>query len=146
MKKLLAVLALTLWMVPLVFCGERIVTYKELPEAAQAYISTHFADQKVVNVYLIQSWKSKEYKALLTNGGHLLFDKKGDCKGVFLGRNIVPENVIPKEITNHIAKHYPKAKVTEIQTRSNGNHEIKLTNGYHVRFNNKFKAIYTDIK
>lgn len=146
MKKIFTLIAFSLWMLNCSFAGERVIAYKDLPKTAQEFVNVHFVDQKVVNVNVIQSWTTKEYKVILTNGNYILFDKKGEWKGVFCGRNIAPDKIIPAEILNHIAKTYPKAKVTEIQHRSNGGYEIKLTNGYHVRFNNKMKAVYTDIK
>lgn len=146
MKKILTLIAFSLWMLNCTIAGERVIAYKELPKPAQEFVNAHFVDQKVVTVNVTQSWTTKEYKTVLTNGNYILFDKKGNWKGVICGRNTAPDKIIPAEIHNHIANTYPKAKVTEILRRSNGGYEIKLTNGYHVRFNNKLKAVYTDIK
>lgn len=146
MKNYYVFLTISILTINYIFAGERIIEYKELPKPAQQFVSNYFIHQKVVNVNLIRRWKSTEYKVLLTNGGYVLFDQSGKWTGVFCGRNIAPEKIIPPAIQNHITNNYPKTKVTDIQYLKNGDLDVKLTNGYHIRFNRQLKPISTDVK
>ena len=55
----------------------------------------------------------------------------------------VPGNVIPAQIQKYVSTNYPDAKVLRIE-KDKKDYEIKLSNGWEIKFDLKFNVIDID--
>lgn len=119
------------------------VKIDQLPQAAQQFIKTHFADSKVAMAKMESDWFDKNYDVIFTNGNKVEFDKRGNWKEVNCKYSSVPVDVIPSAIQKYVAENYPDAQVIKIE-RDKKDYEIKLSNKWELKFDLQFNLIDID--
>lgn len=119
------------------------IQVSQLPQTAQAFIKTHFADNKVAMAKVETDWFDKSYDVIFTNGDKLEFDKKGDWTEVNCKYSLVPAAVVPNAIKTYVATNYPDAKMLRIE-RDKHDYEVKLSNGWEIKFDMQFNVIDID--
>ena len=140
---LLLVVAVTPCSARAIFDDDRPIEYKELPEAAKQFIDKHFSKDKVTSVILDEDLMSKEYKVIFESGAKVEFKGDGTWEDVKCRYDAVPRALGPDKIADYVKKHYPEAKITEIN-REHGEWEVKISGGLELTFNKAYKLIDID--
>ena len=118
---------------------DRVITFDQLPQAAQTFLKTHFATK--VPLLVTADWD--DYTIRYESGEKIEFNKSGDWKDIECYNNKVPSNVIPEQIVNYVKQNYPGKSVIKIE-RHRSVYEVKLNNGMEVEFNRNFQVIGVD--
>mgnify|MGYP003520371628 FL=1 len=107
MKKL-ALLVVALFVVSLnaKAINDKPIMVNEMPQAAQTFIQTHFANQSVAMAKVESEIFNKSYDVIFTNGDKIEFDKKGNWTNIDCEHTQVPLNVIPAEIRNFLNQNF----------------------------------------
>lgn len=119
------------------------IQVNQLPQAAQTFIKTYFSNHKVAMAKVETDWFDKSYDVIFTNGDKLEFDKKGVWTEVNCKYSEVPVAVVPDAIKKYATTNYPEAKIIKIE-RDKHDYEVKLTNGWEIKFDMKFNVIDID--
>lgn len=144
MKKL--ILTVTLLLAAFgVACADvdRPITIDQLPQKAQHFLQTHFAQVKVSFAKEDAELFSTEYEVLLADGAKIEFDGDGDWQSVDCRFGVVPVAILPQPIAAYVAQNFPDAKVTKIEIER-GEYEVSLSNRLEITFNKSFRVIDID--
>ncbi len=143
MKKLFSLL-LSVFMLQFTACADdKPITVEQLPAAAQEFIKTHFTGTAVSFAKMDTDLFDKSYEVLLANGNKLEFDKKGEWKEVECRTTELPAAIVPQQIRDYVAAHQPGTKIITID-RDKRDYEVKLNNGFELKFDLKFNLIDMD--
>ncbi len=124
--------------------NDKPIQVSELPQAAQQFIKTHFANQTVAMAKVETEFLSKSYDVIFTNGDKLEFDKNGKWTNVDCEHSQVPTAVLPVEIQKYVQTHYPQSKVTQIELTDRKGYDVELSNHLEIEFNKKFQVVDMD--
>lgn len=119
------------------------IQVNQLPQQAQLFIKQYFSDSQVAIAKMETDLFYKSYDVIFTNGNKVEFDKKGNWTEVNCKYGVVPQKVIPVPIQKYISTHYAGAKVSKIE-RDSKDYEVKLSNGWELKFDMKFNLIDID--
>ena len=119
------------------------IQVNQLPQQAQTFIKANFANSKVAMAKMETDWLDKSYAVIFTNGDKLEFDKKGAWTEVNCKYSVVPVAVVPAAIRKYVTTNYPDAKMLKIE-RDKHDYEVKLSNGWEIKFDLKFNVIDID--
>ena len=118
---------------------DRVITYQQLPQAAQTFLKQHFA--KKVPLVVTADWD--DYTIVYESGEKVEFDKKGNWKEITCRTSKVPTDVVPQQIKSYLQKNYPGKSVVKLD-RHRSVYEVKLSNGMEIEFNRNFQVIDVD--
>jgi len=118
------------------------IKVEQMPYQAQQFIKRHFPKSSVALAKMESDFLGKSYDVIFTNGDKAEFDRSGEWQEVDCKYSQVPAAIVPVAIRNYVKKHYPSAKVLKIEKENRG-YEVKLSNGWEVKFDKKFNV--TDI-
>ena len=114
---------------------EQSMEISQLPANAQTMLKQHFPSAK--SIKRNHSGNQTEYTVKLEGGGRVELDAEGNWTEINCQRKAVPSPLIPKTITEIVAKRWPQAYIVQIERDRRG-YEIELSNGLEVDFNNQF--------
>ena len=122
------------------------ITFKELPTPAQNFIITNFKGQSTSYIIKDKDIMSIDYKAMLSGGTKIEFDKKGNWKEIDGNKNVIPNSVLPRGISDYISKNYKNQKVEKIDKETEyfkAGYKVTLLNDLELKFdkNGKFSRI-----
>lgn len=146
MKKLTSILAGIVLLVaaaPAMADNDRPITVGELPAASQQFLDQHFKNLEVSYAKVDEEVMDKDYKVVFVNGVKVEFGKDGQWKEVDCKYGEVPAAVVPKQIADYVAKHFPGRKITKID-RDRRDYEVDLDNGVDLKFDLQFRMIKMD--
>lgn len=146
MKKyifLFAGAALLAFSAPVMAGNDRPIAVGELPAAAQQFIKAHFAGVEVSYSKVDEELFDKDYKVVFVDGSKVEFAKDGQWKDVESKSGEVPAGIVPQQIADYVAKHYPGRKVISID-RDRRDYELELDNGLDLKFDLKFNLVDID--
>ena len=123
--------------------NDKPIAVNALPVKAQALLSNHFNNQKVMLATIESGVVSRSYDVVLQNGTKLEFDKKGNLTEIDCKQGIVPVQLIPQTIKNYLNDNYAGQSVKKIEMNKN-EYEVELTNGLDLTFNKHFQLIDID--
>ena len=133
MKKVLLLLVCLFTLQTVVWADDdKPIQVNQLPQTAQTFIKTHFPNNKVAMAKMETDWFDKSYDVIFTNGDKLEFDKKGIWTEVNCKYSAVPVAVVPDAI-----------KMLKIE-RDKYDYEVKLSNGWEIKFDMQFNVIDID--
>ena len=115
----------------------------QLPEKAQAFLSTYFPEAKVSLVRKEIDVLELNYDVIFTDGSKVEFDRKGNWTEVDCLAQPLPAGIVPDGINKVITTHYPEAQATKIE-RDHREVEVKLTNRVELTFNKHLQLIDID--
>ena len=121
---------------------ERQIEFRELPTKAQQFVKKHFANEELSMVILDTGLVSNEYDVIFASGTKVEFKGDGEWTDIDCRQGVVPADLVPKKIADHIKHKYPEATIRELQ-REYREWEVKLSNGLELTFDNSFRL--TDI-
>jgi len=119
-----------------------IITTKELPKKALAFLDTHFNGKTIQMVEKDTDFLSVSYKVTFTDRIEIEFDKNGEWDEVDGNKNPLPTTFILEPITAYIQTNYPNAQIIKIEKETRL-YEVKLDNGLELEFSKSgaFKRI-----
>ena len=123
--------------------NDKPISVNTLPAKAQALLTKHFSNQKVVLATIESNVIGKNYDVVLKNGTKLEFDKKGNLTEIDCKQGTVPTQFIPQAIKNYLKANYARQSVKKIEMNKN-EYEVELTNGLDLTFNKHFQLIDID--
>ena len=115
------------------FAEDVAITVKQLPTEAQQFLSTNFADVKVLYVTHDKDVTDNDYTVALADGTKIEFDRNGKWKSIENKRNFVPASLIPQSINTYIQTHYSTLKVVQIDRKALG-YEVELNSDIELKF------------
>ena len=119
------------------------IPVSQMPQKAQQFIKQHFAGSNIAMAKVESDFLQKSYDVIFTDGNKVEFDKKGNWTEVNCKFSVVPQGIIPSPIPKYTATNYPDAKVLKIE-RDKTDYEVKLSNGWELKFDSKFNLIDID--
>lgn len=115
----------------------------QMPQRAQQFIKDHFSGNSVALAKMESDFFSKSYDVIFTDGNKVEFDSKGEWTDINCKYSQVPTAVIPAAIQTYVSKQYPNATIQVIEKDSRY-YEVKLSNGWEVKFDKSFNVIDID--
>ena len=118
---------------------DQVITFDQMPEAAQALHKQYFANK--VPLVVTVDWD--DYTIMYESGEKVEFDKQGNWKEINCRSSQVPAELIPEQIKANIASTFPGAIILKIDRNRRG-YEVKLNNGFEVEYDHSFQVIDID--
>ena len=118
---------------------DQVITFSQMPEAAQALLKQYFANK--VPLVVTVDWD--DYTIRYESGEKIEFDKQGNWKEIDCRASLVPVELIPEQIKANIQATFPNAIILKIDRNRRG-YEVKLNNGLEVEFSPTFQVIDID--
>jgi hypothetical protein len=136
MKKLF-VLLLGLITLNVFASNDRPITFQQLPQKAQQFITTNFKGVEVLSATV-----DDDYEVYLANGTKVEFTLQGEWKEVKCVAGAVPAAIIPAAISKYVKTHFPNTTIVKIDKKYNG-YEVELNNDIELKFdkNGNFLAV-----
>lgn len=123
--------------------NHRVIQSSQLPEAAQKFLNSHFAHEKVMLAKTDYKVFFKEYDVKFASGNKIEFDKEGNWTEINCKMSHVPTAAVPEKIATYVKTNYPaNVKIVSIEKERKG-YEVKLSNKWELKFNHQFEL--TDI-
>ncbi len=118
---------------------DQVITFDQLPEAAQTLLKQYFAGK--VPLVVTMDWD--DFNIVYESGEKVEFDKQGNWKEFQCMASGVPSELIPEQIKNHIKATFPGTTILKLDRNRRG-YEVKLSNGLEVEYNRDFQVIDID--
>jgi hypothetical protein len=118
---------------------DQVITFNQLPQAAQTLLKQYFADKMPLIVTV--DWD--DYTVMYDSGEKVEFDKQGNWKDFDCRSSQVPSALIPEQIKTHIRATFPGTTIIKLDRNRRG-YEVKLNNGLEVEYNRTFQVIDID--
>lgn len=118
---------------------DRVITFSQLPEAAQTFLKAHFGTK--VPLLVTADWD--DYTIRYESGEKIEFNRSGDWKDIECYNSKVPNEAVPDQISSYISQNYPGKSIIKLE-RHRSVYEVKLNNGLEVEFNRNFQLIGVD--
>lgn len=110
------------------------VAVSTLPEAAQTFLTSHYAGVKVQSAVRDKDDHRVEFDVRLANGHEVTFDAEGNWIDVDApAGQTVPGGLVPEAVLLYIVTNYPSEGINEI-SRSAAGYDVDLTNGVDLEF------------
>ena len=120
-----------------------IISFNQLPQKAQIFINTHFADYKLVSAKYDRDIMDKTYEVYLSDGVNIEFDNKGDLLEIECKNGKVPDVVVGEALLGKIQELYPGQTIVELKIEKRWT-AVKLSNGVEVTLDKKMHVIEID--
>lgn len=144
MKKITAIiLSLAACWVMAACSGERPVELNGLPEQAQQFLETYFADAPVAYARQSKGQIDKEYKVVFIDGGKIEFSRRGQWKEIECRSGALPAGIVPQPIADYVASNYDAVSVNKIERLRRG-FEVGLSNRLELKFDRDFRLTEID--
>ena len=124
--------------------GDRPIDPKQLPERAQTFLATHFAERAVSLAKADRDLLELHYEVVLMGGRKIEFARSGEWEEISCHYTAVPKAVVPDAIRTHFEGMYPESQLLEIK-RERGIYELKLNNGRELTYNRNLQLVDMDI-
>ncbi len=118
---------------------DRVITYDQLPQAAQTFLKAHFATK--VPLLVTADWD--DFTIRYESGERIEFDRSGNWKDIECYNSKVPTEAVPAQIGSYISQNYPGKSIIKLE-RHRSVYEVKLNNGMEIEFNRNFQVIDMD--
>lgn len=122
---------------------DRPIQFNQLPVAAQEFINTYFADQKVSFAKEERDFMEVRYEVMFTNSIKINFYKDGQWKEISCKYSVLPEGIVPEQIMTYVSTNFPGVQIHAID-RDRRDIEVELTNGLELTFDLYYNLIDMD--
>ncbi|MDY6371463.1 MAG: PepSY-like domain-containing protein [Bacteroidales bacterium] len=114
---------------------KRVIEFTALPQAAQTFVQTHFADKQVAIVYRDRELFDKDYEVIFMDGSNVDFNGSGTWTEVEdRDANGVPTAIIPAAIQEYVTARHPGQYIVEISKDTYG-YDVELNTTIELEFN-----------
>ena len=118
---------------------DRVITFNQLPEAAQTFHKSHFANK--VPLLVTADWD--DYTIRYESGEKVEFDRSGNWKDIECYSSMVPAAAVPAQISSYISQNFPGNSIIKLE-RHRSVFEVKLNTGMELEFNRNFQFLGVD--
>lgn len=118
---------------------DRVITYDQLPQAAQTFLKANFATK--VPLLVTADWD--DFTIRYESGEKIEFDRSGEWKDIECYNSKVPADAVPAQISSYVSQNYPGKSIIKLE-RHRSVFEVKLNNGMELEFNRNFQVIDMD--
>ena len=116
------------------FLDKYSINRDDLPEAAREMLDEHFPKAKVSMVKTDKHLlKKTDYDVKLVDGTKIEFNNKGAWTSVDCGKKAVPATLLKKNMTKHVDKKHPGAKIVSVRKKVAA-YEVTLSTGHLIKF------------
>ncbi len=123
---------------------KKVIQFGELPQAAQTFVDTHFADKQVSIVYHDTELADKDYEVIFTDGANIDFSKKGEWTEVEdRDTNGVPTAIMLQGIVDYVSTNFAGQYVVQLG-KERSNYEVELNNGVEMVFDKEGQFLRYD--
>ena len=123
---------------------DKVISFNQLPQAAQSFITTHFEQKNVSYITEDSEFLSgTDYEVKFNDGKKVEFDSKGNWTEVDMEKDAVPASIVPAAIVAHVNKAFPNNSIVQIK-KSSRKYEVELSNGLDLEFNSKGNFLRID--
>ena len=123
---------------------KKVIQFGELPQAAQTFVDTHFADKQVSIVYHDTELADKDYEVIFTDGANIDFSKKGEWTEVEdRDTNGVPTAIMLQGIVDYVFTNFAGQYVVQLG-KERSNYEVELNNGVEMVFDKEGQFLRYD--
>ena len=144
MKKiLLSALAIAALAVTPTMAEDVAITAQKLPQEAQSFLKTHYAQNKVLSAMHDRDFTDNDYTVYLDDGTKIEFDGSGKWESVKNHNGKIPAGVVPSAIQTYVAEHFPSLGIEKIERKRYG-YELELTNDLDLKFDSRGKFVGID--
>lgn len=125
--------------------NDKVITFKELPNPAQEFITKNLADRQVARVEKDAEFLKTEYKVRFSDGLKIEFDKNGAWDKIESKVNPIPAKIVPAQINQYVNANYPNVGIVEIDKDIDDKKvEVKLANKIELVFSLEYQFLYID--
>ncbi|MBQ8811268.1 MAG: PepSY-like domain-containing protein [Bacteroidales bacterium] len=142
MKRFLVIIAMTMASLSIMKADDRLVTFTQLPAAAQAFINTNYPSDKISYATVDDDFIRPDFNVVLVSGVRIKFENNGALEKIESPAG-VPDILIPVQIRDYVKIHYPDSIIREYEI-GRRHYEIKLSNRLELKFNRNFNVIEID--
>ena len=123
--------------------NDQIITYAQLPAAAQQLVQANFAVENVAYVLLDREIFGNEYEVRFNDGTELKFESDGSLKKVDCKYMAVPEALIPPVVLQQVKAQFPQVFIVE-WGKDDWGWKAELSNKLELKFNRQLQMIGID--
>lgn len=122
----------------------QIVTVKELPSAAQSFITEYFASSQIYKIEKDYDRGVVVYDVDFKDGYEVTFNQTGEWVEVDApdGKSI-PAGIVPAPIHSYVTANYPDYGINDI-TKTGSGYEVELVTGVELIFNQQGDFVRVD--
>ena len=123
--------------------SDQLVTFAQLPEAAQATVKQYFDEANIAFCTLDREFFGKEYKVQFNDGSEIKFEGDGSLHKVDCKFRAVPDALIPEIVRQQVAAQFPQAVIVE-WGKDDWGWKAELNNKLELKFNSNFQLTGID--
>lgn len=125
--------------------NDRPVSFNQLPEVSQEFLTRHFGNQQIAFATEDPKYVGSEYEVVYTDRTEVDFGTDGQWTSVECRHKAVPEEIVPAEITKYLST-LDLAKGQHIRkiSRDRLEWEVELSNGFELEFDTQFNILKID--
>lgn len=143
MKKIFALLAISVAFLSAAKADDKPVTFEQLPAAAQAFIAENYPAGNISYATIDDDLIRPDYTVVLVSGVKIEFDNSGALEKISSKQDGIPAGIIPVQIREYVRHHYPDAAYIEYEI-GRKSYEVTLSNRLELKFNSNFALIGID--
>jgi hypothetical protein len=143
MKKVIFLLASIFAFNFAAFAFDKPISANQLPQAAQSFISKHFAGKNIALAQVENGLLEKSYDVIFSSGEKVEFDRKGEWTDIDCHSSEVPAQIVPKQIADYVSKNHKGVKIIKIE-RERNRYDIDLSNDWEITFDGRFNVVDID--
>lgn len=114
----------------------------KLPENALDFLKMHFTQHSISEIEAGAA-PNGLYRVTLSDGTSVLFDDRGNWKGINGNYRALPKTVLPKAISSHVKKNFNSPILVKADKKSWG-YKVRLMDGTALEYNNSGKFLRID--
>lgn len=92
----------------------------QLPQAAQNFLRKHFSTLGIQKITIQNRFLHTEYSVLLSGGGSIEFDGRGNWTHIEGLHHALPASTIPPKILQYVRLHYPHYFIASLNRTATG--------------------------
>lgn len=125
------------------FADDKPIDFDRLPTAVREYVKINFPGVKPLYAIVDDDFFRPDYKVVLSSGVKMEFKHGGDLEKIECREGAVPASILPAQISEYVASHYPESYVKEYEVDKHS-YEVKLSNGLELKFSTSFYLVEID--
>lgn len=111
---------------------DKYVAPDTLPNVAESFLTTHFADTEVSSVMKEYDDFTYHYNVYLADGTYVEFNKSGEWREVENRVKGVPSSVVPEKILTYVTTNYSEFFIVDIER--DRQYDVELNNDLNLHF------------
>lgn len=144
MKKMLLVACVAMCTVLNLYAdNDRIITFAQIPAAAQATVNQYFDASTIAYVKLDNEFIGKKYEVRFNDGKEIEFESDGSLHKVDCKYTAVPDALVPEMVRKQVVASFPQAFIVEWGKDDMG-WKAELNNQLEIKFNRSLEMIGID--